>query len=82
MTQTQLLDEFRHLSIPQQLETIQAAMQILAEQFSSKPESQMMGFEKRTTLSEAARLLKSDYLEDEELTSFGVLDGEPFYAEG
>lgn len=82
MTQAQLLDEFRHLSIPQQMETIQAAMQILAEQFSAKPELQVSAIYERRTLYEAAALLKSDYLEDEELTSFGVLDGEPFYAEG
>ncbi len=42
--------------------------------------------ERLTPLSErlalAAEQLKDDYLQDEELTAFTVLDGEPFYEKG
>ena len=77
MTQTQLLNEFRQLSVQQQLEIIQAAMQILTEHVQVR----MKGDKGHKSLAEAANLLLADYLEDQELTTFTTLDGEPLYAE-
>ena len=81
MTQAQLLYEFRQLSLPQQLETIQAALRILAEHFPVS-ELRVNGNQGNKALTEAANLLLADYVEDQELTSFTALDGEPLYAEG
>lgn len=81
MTQAQLLNEFSQLSLPQQLEVIQGALHIMAQQFRSlQPHTN--GHEDQKRLEEAANLLLADYMEDKELTSFTALDGEPFYAEG
>lgn len=80
MTQTQLLNEFRQLSLAQQLEVLQALLRIVAQhvQVEEQPGN---GHHEHKSLAEAANLLLTDYQEDEELTSFTVLDGEPFYAE-
>ena len=42
----------------------------------------LISFEKLAWRKKAANLLLADYMEDEELTSFTALDGEPFYAKG
>jgi hypothetical protein len=81
MTQTQLLNEFRQLSLQQQFEVIQAAMQLWAEHFQAI-EPRVNGNKGYKPLAEAANLLLADYREDAELTSFTALDGEPLYAEG
>ena len=81
MTQTQLLNEFRQLSLQQQLEVIQAALRILAEHFQMI-DPRANGSKGHKSLAEAASLLLSDYQKDPELTSFTALDGEPVYAEG
>ena len=63
----------------QQLEVIQAALQIVAQQaqiIDQRPSSH----NKPKSLGEAARLLADDYRDDAELTSLTVLDKEPFYA--
>ena len=79
MTQTQLLNEFSRLPLQQQLDTIQEALRIVAHRLQSI-EGSRDSAERRQDLSEAANLLLVDYLEDRELTSFTVLDGEPFDA--
>ena len=81
MTQTQLLNELRQLSLQQQLEVIQAAMRLWAENFQMI-ESRVNGTKGHKSLAEAANLLLADYREDAELMSFTALDGEPLYAEG
>jgi len=79
MTQAQLLSEFRQLSMSQQLEVLQAALHIIAQQFQLG-EQQTNGQQAHSALSKAASLLLADYTEDKVLTSFTVLDGESFYA--
>jgi len=79
MTQAQLLSEFSLLTLVQQLEVIQAALQIVAQQAQAIDQRQN-GHNKPKSLGEAARLLSDDYRDDVELTSLTVLDGEPFYA--
>lgn len=79
MTQTQLLNEFGLLPLVQQLEVIQAALQIVAQQANAF-DQRSNGHNKSKSLGEAARLLADDYRDDAELTSLTALDGEPFYA--
>lgn len=79
MSQTQLLGEFSRLPLAQQLEIIQAAIQIVAQQTQGifTPTN---GHSTRKSLEEAAKVLLDDYQENAELTSLTALDGEPFYA--
>jgi hypothetical protein len=79
MTQVQLLNEFRQLPLAQQLELLQALLGIVAQQVQVV-EQPANGKAEYTSLAEAANLLLADYQEDQELTSFTVLDGAPFYA--
>lgn len=79
MTQVQLLNEFRQLPLGQQIEILQALLRIVAQQVQVV-EQPANGRDEHKTLAEAANLLLADYQEDQELTSFTVLDGEPFYA--
>lgn len=79
MTQAQLLSEFRLLPLVQQLEVIQAALQIVAQQAQAF-DHRSNGHNNPKSLGEAARLLADDYRDDAELTSLTVLDKEPFYA--
>ena len=79
MTQAQLLSEFSLLPLVQQLEVIQAALQIVTQQAQAIDQSPN-GHRKAKSLGEAARLLADDYREDAELTTLTALDGEPFYA--
>ena len=79
MTQAQLLSEFSLLPLVQQLEVIQAALQIVTQQAQAIDQGPN-GHNKPKSLGEAARLLADDYRDDAELTSLTALDGEPFYA--
>lgn len=80
MTQTQILYEFSQLSLQQQLEVVQAAMQLIAQQVEVVVQP-MNGHHAANSLAVAANALLADYQEDQELTCFTALDGEPFYAE-
>ena len=79
MTQAQLLSEFSLLPLVQQLEVIQAALRIVAQQAQAF-DHRSNGHTKSKSLGDAARLLADDYRDDAELTSLTALDGEPFYA--
>ena len=81
MTQMQLLDEFSQLTLPQQLEMLQSALEIV----SAKVRVASLPVDNDTsniTLAQAAAQLLADYENDEELTSFTALDGEPFHTQG
>jgi len=79
MTQAQLVNEFRQLSLTQQLEMLQAFLDVVAQHVQAT-DAPANGDGEHMGLSEAANLLLSDYEEDQELISFTILDGEPFYA--
>lgn len=80
MTQAQILYEFSQLPLSQQLEVVQAAMRLIAQQVEAVAHPVNGGYESNQ-LATAADALLADYLEDQELTSFTALDGEPLYAE-
>ncbi len=79
MTQAQLLREFSQLSLQQQIEVVQAALRIIGQHVQIVQDKNDNASAK--LLPEAANLLLVDYMEDDDLTSFTTLDGEPFYAE-
>ncbi len=79
MTRSEILNGFKQLPLPQQLEVIAEAVHILQQSFQ-----QAEGLDRRVSereqLAAAAQALLPDYLNDAELTAFTVLDGEPFDA--
>ena len=79
MTQDDVLNGFKQLSLQQQLEVIAEAVQILQRSFRQAEEPEQDVSEKEQ-LAAAAQALLPDYLDDEELTAFHTLDGEPFHA--
>ncbi len=79
MTQTQLLHEFGQLAMPQQLELLQKALRLM-QQSAPVAKVYLAAVPAKTSLSDAAQLLLDDYANDEELTSFTCLDGEPVHA--
>ena len=79
MTQAQLLHEFGQLAMPQQLDLLQNALRLMQESAPAGSQSSI-GVPVKQSLSDAAQLLFDDYANDEELTSFTALDGEPIHA--
>ena len=78
MTQAQILTEFQQLTTPQQLDLLQAALDVVRKSFSqSQPNSLTAS---QASLSDAAQRLLADYETDSELTCFTSLDGEPIHA--
>ena len=75
MTQTQILTEFQKLPTSQQLDLLQAALDVLRKSWPRSPP--VVG---QPTLAEAAQQLLADYQTDSELTCFTALDGEPIHA--
>ena len=78
MTQAEILDEFKQLSIKQQLEVIEAAIHIFQENFDAIAPLNVLT-DQKADLSAAAGALLADYVEDKSLTDFTALDGEDFY---
>lgn len=79
MTQREILSSFKLLPFSEQLEVLVEATRILQERAQQAEGVKQYSSEKEQ-LAAAAQLLLPDYLADEELTAFTVLDGEPFYA--
>lgn len=78
MTQTQLLDEFKQLTLTQQIDLLQSALEIVSAKVKLSSQADDKS-QPTLSLAEAALLLRTDYETDEELTSFTALDGEPFH---
>ena len=67
MTQVQILDEFKQLSVKEQLDVLVTAVQILQDKFHRLEQQEAS---QKLPMAEAAQLLLPDYLEAEELTVF------------
>lgn len=81
MTQSEILSSFKLLPFTEQLEVLVEAAHILQERAQQAEEGvKQQHSSEKEQLAAAAQLLLPDYLADEELTAFTVLDGEPFYA--
>ncbi len=78
MTQAQILTEFQQLTMPQQIDLLQAALNVVRRNLNlSQPDSSSASTRE---LAVAAQRLLADYESDPELTSFTALDGEPIHA--
>ena len=74
MTQSEMLYEFKQMSIHQQLEMLRSALEIIEERISPLQNTD----DSKLPLREAAQLMLEDYTSDPELTAFTSLDGEEF----
>lgn len=81
MTQTEILEELKKLSVQERLEIIDAVVHLLRQDLHQieQPKTRQ---ERKERLTAAAELLLPDYEKDEELTSFTALDSEDFHAQG
>ncbi len=77
MTQAEILTEIRRLPLEEQVGVIQFTAHIVQRRLQLQPEA--VGESQLLPLEEAAELLLDDYLNDEELTAFAALDGEPVH---
>lgn len=69
MTRAQILDEFKQLSVKQQLDVLITAVQISRNKFH---ELEQQEASQKLPMAEAAQLLLKDYLDDEELVAFTI----------
>jgi replicative DNA helicase len=79
MIAQEILNELRKLSNNERLAIIEAVLEMIRKDLQQTGQVQEMS-EKRRKLKQAARELLVDYMSDDELTAFKVLDGEDFYA--
>jgi hypothetical protein len=79
MMRTEILEELKKLSVKERLEVIEAALHLLQEdlQVIERP---LTPSERKRQLAAAAEALRPDYAEDNELTSFTVLDSQDVHA--
>lgn len=75
---TTILEDFRKLSLLEQLDVVEAAMKMLRDAWLRSPNQDHAL--RQQQLSTAAAALRNDYLADPELTAFASLDGEDFHA--
>jgi hypothetical protein len=74
MTQVDLLGELKKMPTHQRLEFIEAAIHNLKEDLQKNDKESS-----RSQLAAAAQALLKDYQNDEELTAFTCLDGDPVH---
>ena len=78
MTAPQILDQIKHLAATERLEIAEALLHQLRSEM--KDGSGSVAREMSSRLARAARELLPDYSKESELTTFTVLDNEPFHA--
>ena len=80
MTQPEILEQIKKLSLKERLEVIDAAIHLLRDELTRgvHPLTPQDG---KRLLSQAADVLFQDYETDSELTSSVALDGENFHAQ-
>ena len=77
MSHAEILAALREMSPADRLAIAEAALQMLREDL--RPQTPLIDEDQQ--MRDAAAALLDDYLNDPELTSFIVLDGEDFHAE-
>lgn len=73
MSQREILEEIKKLPVREQRELVEAVMKLIGNKDIES------GVEEYVSLEEAARLMKTEYEIDQELTAFTALDSEGFY---
>ena len=81
MQYAEILEECKKLTLIERLALIEAVVQLMREDLPQIEQPSTKGSNARQ-LAAAARMLRADYAEDRELTSFTALDSEDFHEEG
>ncbi len=76
MTQKQILEEMKNLTVEERLTILEATLSMIREDLRQRRERKD---DRKKILTEAASALLKDYNTDKELTAFTVLDSEDFY---
>jgi hypothetical protein len=78
--ESQILEHLKFLPVTERLKIVESlAHQLREDLLLSTGKDAPEAGEK---LTQAAKALRDDYLQDKELTAFTVLDSEPFHAQG
>ncbi len=72
MTSTEIINEFKKLPPDQRIDTLEAALRSLRDEFRSRNDI-------KQRMARAAKKLLPDYAAGSELTSFTALDSENFH---
>ena len=80
MQYTEILEECKKLTLTERLALVEAVVQLMRAELQQIEQPSARGG-KAQQLAAAARMLRADYVEDSELTSFTALDGEDFHEE-
>mgnify|MGYP001076493626 CR=1 FL=1 len=81
MTQIEILEELKKITISERLAIVEAALRLIREDLQ-QVEQPLIRTERRRQLAAAAEALLPDYATGGELTIFTTLDSEDFYASG
>jgi len=81
MTQAEIVEELKKLTIAERLTVVEAILRLIREDLQQvgQPLTQAEG---KRQLAAAAKALLPDYAAGGELTTFTALDSEDFYASG
>ncbi|GFP32112.1 hypothetical protein HKBW3S42_00417 [Candidatus Hakubella thermalkaliphila] len=80
MTQVEILEELKKLTIPERLTVVEGVLHLIREDLEH---GQLLSWtERKRQLATAAEALLPDYTVGGEMTIFTALDSEDFYAAG
>lgn len=79
MTQVEILEELKRLTISERLTIVEAVLRLIHEDLQ-QVEQPLTRIERKRQLAAAAEALLPDYAAGGELTIFTALDNEDFYA--
>jgi hypothetical protein len=82
MTQTEIIEEIKKLTASERINFIEETLHFIREdlQLHQKLEQhQRSRLKRKQKLQKAAKALLTDYLTDDKLTSFTILDSEAFH---
>lgn len=81
MTQVEILEELKKLTIPERLTIVEGVLRLIREDLQQVGQP-LTRTERKRQLATAAEALLPDYAAGGELTIFTALDSEDFYASG
>ncbi|MBT9160722.1 MAG: hypothetical protein AAGB97_04300 [Dehalococcoidia bacterium] len=81
MTQVQILQELKKLTLPERLTIVEVVLRLIREELQQVGQP-LTRTERKRQLAAAAEALLPDYAAGGELTIFTALDREDFYASG
>lgn len=75
MTQPEILEAIKKLSLAERVAIIEASLELIKHDIGVQPQHPT-----DETMETAARAMQEEYTRDKELTAFTALDHEPFHA--